>query len=184
MKNKIVVGISGSSGSIYARVLLQKLATLENVAVSVIFSKNGLVNWELENTGVDPQSFGFHIADRNDFFEGSASGSSDYSAMIVCPCSAGFLAKAAHGLSDDLMSRTADVMLKERRKLILILRETPFSLIHIENMKQLTLAGAIICPAIPSFYSKPQSMDDLASTVTDRALHLAGINIQSFRWGQ
>jgi 4-hydroxy-3-polyprenylbenzoate decarboxylase len=95
----------------------------------------------------------------------------------------GTLARVANGISDDLLTRAADVMLKERRTLIMTPRETPLSLIHLENMRQLTLAGAIICPAIPSFYSRPQTIPDLAMTVVDRILDLAGFSLKSYRWG-
>jgi 4-hydroxy-3-polyprenylbenzoate decarboxylase len=95
----------------------------------------------------------------------------------------GTLGRIAYGVSDDLMTRAADVILKERRKLILVPRETPFSLIHIENMRLITLAGGIICPAIPSFYSKPRTIDELADTVVTRVLDLAGLRVEAFRWG-
>jgi len=94
------------------------------------------------------------------------------------------LGRIAHGLANDLMTRAADVMLKERRKLILVARETPLSLIHINNMKLLTEAGAIICPATPSFYSRPQTIDELVMTVIDRVLTLAGFSIDTFRWNE
>jgi len=96
----------------------------------------------------------------------------------------GMVGRIAHGVSDDLITRSADVMLKERRKLILVPRETPYSLIHINNMKLLTEAGAIICPATPSFYSKPSTIDDLVMTVSDRILVLAGFDINTFRWNE
>ena len=96
----------------------------------------------------------------------------------------GTLSRITHGISDDLITRAADVILKERRKLILMVRDTPYSLIHLNNMKMLTEAGGIICPASPSFYSRPQSFEELAATVVDRALDLAGFELPSFRWGQ
>ena len=120
----------------------------------------------------------------NDFNAPFASGSSSYDTMIICPASMGMVGRIAHGVSDDLITRAADVMLKERRRLILVPRETPYSLIHINNMKLLTEAGAIICPAIPSFYSRPQSIDDLVMTVIDRVLTLAGFNIDTYRWNE
>jgi 4-hydroxy-3-polyprenylbenzoate decarboxylase len=96
----------------------------------------------------------------------------------------GTLGRIANGISGDLISRAADVMLKERRKIILVPRETPYSLVHINNMKVLTEAGAIICPANPSFYSKPGSIEELVKTVTDRVLSLAGFDIAGFKWGE
>jgi 4-hydroxy-3-polyprenylbenzoate decarboxylase len=95
----------------------------------------------------------------------------------------GVLARIAHGMSDDLMTRAADVILKERRKLILVPREMPLSLIHLENMRKLTQAGSIICPAIPSFYNGADTIEKVCLTVVDRVLDLAGFNIDSFRWG-
>jgi 4-hydroxy-3-polyprenylbenzoate decarboxylase len=103
--------------------------------------------------------------------------------MFVVPCSMGTLGRIASGISDDLITRAADVVLKERRKLILVARETPYNLIHIKNMETVTLAGGIICPATPSFYSKPKTMEELAMTVVNRMLDLAGIDNKSYRWG-
>ena len=122
--------------------------------------------------------------DNKDFNAPFASGSSSYDTMIICPASMGMVGRIAHGVSDDLITRAADVMLKERRRLILVPRETPYSLIHINNMKLLTEAGAVICPATPSFYSRPQTIDELVATVTDRVLTLAGFTIDTFRWNE
>jgi len=104
--------------------------------------------------------------------------------MIICPASMGVLGRIAAGTSDDLITRAADVMLKERNKLILVPRETPYNLIHIENMKTITLAGGIICPATPSFYSKPETVEQVAETVTERILKLAEFKINSYQWGE
>ncbi len=104
--------------------------------------------------------------------------------MFICPCSMGTLARIASGISNDLTTRAADVVLKERRKLILMVRDTPYSLIHINNMKLITEAGGIICPASPSFYSRPQTFEELAATVVDRALDLAGLSVNAYRWGE
>jgi 4-hydroxy-3-polyprenylbenzoate decarboxylase len=103
--------------------------------------------------------------------------------MIIIPCSMGTLGRIASGTSADLITRAADVILKERRRLICVVRETPYHLIHIRNMETLTLAGGIICPATPSFYSNPVTIEDVAATVVDRVLDLAGFDIQTFRWG-
>ncbi|NNE29146.1 MAG: UbiX family flavin prenyltransferase, partial [Saprospiraceae bacterium] len=111
-----------------------------------------------------------------------ASGSAQFDTMIICPCSMGVMGRIASGVSDDLMTRAADVILKERRNLILVPRDTPYSLIHINNMKTITEAGGIICPASPSFYSKPMDFEELAATVVDRVLDLAGLNIDTYRW--
>lgn len=182
---KIAVAISGSSGAIYAKLLLDKLAELpeEKYEIAVVMSENARLNWELEIGDKSYDWYEFKMYEKNDFFAPFASGSSLYKCLIVCPCSMGMLARIAQGISNDLISRAADVMLKERRKLILVPRETPFNLIHLENMTRLTRAGAIICPAIPSFYSKPQNTKALLTTVVDRVLQLAGLEVDAFRWG-
>jgi 4-hydroxy-3-polyprenylbenzoate decarboxylase len=120
--------------------------------------------------------------DNNNFYAPFASGSSSYEKMIICPASMGTLGRIAGGVSDDLITRAADVMLKERRQLILVPREAPYSLIHIKNMELLTLAGAVICPASPSFYSKPLTIDSLVNTVVERVLTLAQIETGTYRW--
>jgi len=186
MSKKIVISISGASGSIYAKVLLDRLAQLQEQweAVGVILSNNAKINWELEIGSADFAAYPFSFYDKNDFNAPFASGSAHYDTMIVCPCSMGMLARIATGVSTDLATRAADVILKERRRLILLTRDAPLSLIHINNMKTVTEAGGIICPACPSFYSRPDSMEAVAATVTDRVLDLAGFKIDSYRWGQ
>ncbi|MEZ4920017.1 MAG: UbiX family flavin prenyltransferase [Saprospiraceae bacterium] len=183
---KIVVAISGSSGSIYAKVLLDKLRGLSTQVekVGVVLSKNAIVNWELELGAFDASAYPFDFYEKNDFNAPFASGSARYDTMLVCPCSMGMLGRIATGVSNDLSTRAADVILKERRKLILVTRDTPLSLIHINNMKTVTEAGGIICPASPSFYSRPDTMEDLAATVVDRVLDLAGFDLNSYRWGE
>jgi flavin prenyltransferase len=118
-----------------------------------------------------------------DFLAPFASGSGQFDTMIVAPCSMGTLGRIANGISNDLITRAADVVLKERRKLICVLRETPYNLVHIRNMETLTIAGGIMCPATPSFYCKPQTLEEAAMTVVDRVLDLAGFEVKSFRWG-
>jgi flavin prenyltransferase len=183
---KIVVAVGGSSGSIYAKILLDKLAGIpEQIAhVGVVMSKNAVFNWEFELGDRKFMDYPFSFYEPNDFRAPFASGSAKYDAMIVCPCSMGLMGRIANGVSTDLTTRAADVMLKERRRLILVPRDTPYNLIHIENMRALTLAGAIICPASPSFYSRPQTIEEAAATVVDRALDLAGLDIPSYRWGE
>jgi 4-hydroxy-3-polyprenylbenzoate decarboxylase len=183
---KIVVAITGSSGSIYAKVLLDKLAQLKEqwTAVGVVLSDNAVTNWELEIGPADFNAYPFTFYAKNDFFAPFASGSAKYDTVIVCPCSMGTLARIATGISNDLVTRAADVALKERRRLILVTRDTPLSLIHINNMKTVTEAGGIICPATPSFYSKPQTLEDVAATVVDRVLDLSGLELRSFRWSE
>jgi 4-hydroxy-3-polyprenylbenzoate decarboxylase len=183
--DKLIVGIGGSSGSIYARLLLDRLAGLSSQynEIAIVVSRNAAINWSLEIKDRSIESYGHKVYAPDDFMSPVASGSSRFMTMIVCPCSMGALARIAHGLSDDLMTRAADVILKERRKLILVPRETPFSLIHLDNMRKLAKAGAVICPAIPSFYNQPESIEKACLTVVDRVLDLAGFNIETFRWG-
>lgn len=180
---KIVVAIGGSSGSIYAQRLLTKLKQWsDNTTVGVVMTENAILNWELEIGAFSKDDFSFDFYDKRDFNAPFASGSARYDTMIVCPCSMGLLGRMAHGISDDLITRSADVILKERRRLIVVVRETPYNLIHLRNMTQLTEAGAIICPATPSFYSQPDTIEKVADTVVDRVLDLAGFNIDTFRW--
>lgn len=185
-KRKIVIGITGASGSIYARVLLAKLRSMADQweKVGVLMSDNAKEVWKYEIGDSSYTDLPFDFYDKNNFMAPFASGSAQYDTMIIVPCSMGTLARIASGISNDLMTRAADVILKERRKLILVTRDTPLSLIHINNMKTVTEAGGIICPASPSFYSKPQSLEELAATVTDRVLDLAGFDLSSFRWGK
>ena len=190
-KQKIVVGITGASGSIYAKVLLEKLFSLKNQVetVGIVMSDNAKQVWEFEMpaspvaTVLKKGGKLFQLHGKNDFMAPFASGSSDFRTMIVCPCSMGTVARIASGVSNDLITRTADVMLKERRKLILVPRDTPLSLIHINNMKTITEAGGIICPASPSFYSRPKDFGTLASTVIDRVLDLCVLDVKMYRWG-
>lgn len=183
-KHKIVVGITGASGAIYAKVLLEKLSKLHDQveAVGLVFSDNAKAVWEFELGDNSYDKFPFQVYDKGDFMAPFASGSARYNTMIVCPCSMGTMARIAHGISGDLITRAADVILKERRKLILVTRDTPLSLIHLENMRQITLAGGIIAPASPSFYSRPDSFENLAATVVDRILDLAGLENVTYRW--
>jgi len=186
MKRKIIVAVTGASGSIYAKILLEKLFEIKDqfAEVAVVFSLNAKDIWKHElNENFNPNSF-FNVYEKDNFYAPFASGSSKFDTMIVCPCSMGTLGRIAQGVSDDLITRAADVILKERRKLIVVPRETPYSLIHIENMKTLTLAGGIICPATPSFYSKPKSIEEVVETVVERILKLANFNVDSFQWGK
>lgn len=184
--NKVVVAITGASGSVYAKVLLDKLVQLNAQVkeVGLIMSNNAKDVWRFELGNSDYEKAPFKTYHKDDFFAPFASGSAKYNIMFICPCSMGTLARIASGISNDLTTRAADVVLKERRKLILIVRDTPYSLIHLNNMKTITEAGGIICPASPSFYSKPQNFEELAATVVDRALDLAGLTVDAYRWGE
>jgi 4-hydroxy-3-polyprenylbenzoate decarboxylase len=185
-KKKIIVAITGASGSVYAKVLLDKLVTLQDQidAVGIVMSDNAKDVWKFELGDTSYDNLPFKIYNKNDFFAPFASGSAKYDSMVICPCSMGTMARIATGISNDLTTRAADVILKERRKLILVTRDTPLSLIHIENMRTITLAGGIILPAAPSFYSKPQTFEDLAATVVDRIIDQIGLSQDTYRWSE
>ena len=182
---KIVIAVTGASGSVYAKVLLDKLMMVKNQwdELSVVITENAKQVWQHELGNDDYKNYPVRYFDKKDFNAPFASGSGQYNTMIAIPCSMGTLGRIAAGLSDDLITRAADVVLKERRKLILVVRETPYNLIHIRNMAQVTEAGAIICPATPSFYSLPKTIEEVAATVVDRVLDLAGLNLNTYRWG-
>lgn len=188
INRKIIIAISGASGSIYAKLLLDALtfrqAQDNDLKVGVLMSDNAKIIWESELKNQDYNNYPFTFYDKNDFNAPFASGSAKYDTMVIIPCSMGTLGRISNGISNDLLTRTADVILKERRKLILVARETPLSLIHINNMKLVTEAGGIICPATPSFYSNPKTIEELAKTVVDRVLDLMDIKNESFRWGE
>lgn len=183
---KIVVAVGGASGAIYAKLLMDRLEQLRSqwTQVAVVLSENARLNWELELGDTSYLDYPFSFYGSNDFMAPFASGSAKYDTMIVCPCSMGLLGRIAHGLSADLTTRAADVMLKERRRLILVPREAPYSLIHLQNMTQIIQAGGIICPASPSFYSRPESVEAVVATVVDRIIDLAGFEWSSYRWGE
>ena len=183
-KRKIIVGITGASGQIYAKVLFDMLNVYKHEfdEIAAIFTETGKQVFDYEiGTNINDYEH-LNIFENNNFFAPFASGSSDFDTLIIIPCSMGMLARIANGYANDLISRTADVMLKERKKLIIVSRETPLNLIHIQNMEKITLAGGIICPASPSFYSKPQSIEDIAKTVVERVLNLAKIDIDYKKW--
>lgn len=183
--HKIVVAVTGASGSLYAKVLFDRLLTVKSQwqQVGVVMSDNAKMVWQYELDNDNYKEYPFTFYAKNDFMAPFASGSGQYNAMIVAPCSMGTLGRIAAGVSDDLVTRAADVVLKERRKLVLMVRDTPYNLIHIRNMETVTMAGGIICPATPSFYSKPVSFEQLAQTVVDRALDIIGLNMNTYRWG-
>ncbi len=183
---KIVVAVTGASGAIYAKVLFDKLTHLRDQIeeVGVVFSDNARDVWKFELGNESYSELPFKTYGKNDFMAPFASGSARFDTMIICPCSMGTLARIAAGTSNDLITRAADVVLKERRKLILVPRDTPYSLIHLRNMQTVTEAGAIVCPASPSFYSRPTDFDALAATVVDRVIDLASLQHTSYRWNE
>ncbi len=184
IKRKIAVGITGASGAIYAQVLIEKLKRLESVELAIVMSDNAKEVWKFELGNEQYDQHDIKMYDNKDYFAPFASGSSSYEALVLCPCSMGTLGRIANGISDNLITRAADVMLKERRKLICVVRDTPYNLIHIGNMQKVTEAGGIICPASPSFYSLPKTFEELAATVVDRVIGLLGLHIDTYRWSE
>ena len=184
--NKVVVAITGASGSIYVKLLLEKFSAIKDQwnDLAIVMTENAKQVWETELGNDHYKNLSVKNYSTTDFTAPFASGSGKFNTMIIIPCSMGTLGRIASGISNDLITRAADVVLKERRKLICVVRDTPYSLIHIRNMETVTLAGGIICPATPSFYSLPKTIDELAATVVDRVLDLAGFDIKTFRWGK
>ena len=184
--HKIVLAITGASGSIYAKILIDKLLAIKGQwdELSVVLTENAKTVWKTELGNESYNEYPVRFYTRLDFNAPFASGSGQYNTMIVIPCSMGTLGRIASGTSDDLISRAADVILKERQRLICVVRDTPYNLIHIRNMETVTLAGGIICPATPSFYSNPKTIEELAATVVDRVIDLAGLKQDTFRWGE
>ncbi|KAK6021260.1 polyprenyl P-hydroxybenzoate and phenylacrylic acid decarboxylase [Ostertagia ostertagi] len=183
-KKKIAVAVTGASGSIYASRLLSRLEELQDqlAEVSVVWSDTSRTVWQYELGNEAYSQYPFRTFDKGDFMAPFASGSSSYSALVICPCSMGTLGRIASGMSNDLITRAADVMLKERRQLICVIRETPYNLIQLRNMTTITEAGGIICPASPSFYSKPQTFEELVDTVINRVLQLCGLEPGGYKW--
>jgi 4-hydroxy-3-polyprenylbenzoate decarboxylase len=183
--HKIVLAITGASGSVYAKLLLDKLLTIKDQwsELSVVMTENAKLVWKTELDNEAFNNYNAKFYSQQDFLAPFASGSGNYDIMIIAPCSMGTLGRIASGISNDLITRAADVILKERRKLMCVIRDTPYNLIHIRNMETVTLAGGIICPATPSFYSKPKTIEEAAATVVDRVIDLAGLQINTFRWG-
>ena len=190
----LALGITGASGAPYWKRLIEVLLR-EGITVHVTASENAdtVARAEL-GQGLEevldaaqrsaPNTGSLRFFDPRDFNAPMASGSARYRGMIICPCSMGTLSRIAHGVSGDLMTRAADVMLKERRRLLLVTRDTPHNLIHLENMVQVTRAGAVVMPASPGFYYRPQSIDDLVDFVVQRICDHLGMNVElTRRWG-
>lgn len=185
---KTIVAVTGASGTIYAVRLVEKLTGLPQVErIAVVVSRNG------ESVGEYEIGAGFLDAWRNDpkvefyanddMFAPIASGSAVYDAMVIVPCSMGTIGRIAAGISDSLIARAADVTLKERKRLIVVPRESPLSLIHLENLAALTRTGAVVMPASPSFYSRPADISELADTLVERILSHLGLEIPgAYHW--
>jgi 4-hydroxy-3-polyprenylbenzoate decarboxylase len=184
MNKNIVVGVTGASGAPYARRLLEVLRARPDVELGVCASQNARDVWSLECGGDLVEDVGGQVWGLRDYRAPFASGSAGWHAMAVVPCSMGTAARIAHGISDSLLTRAADVMLKERRTLILVPRETPLGLVHLENLTQLARLGALVLPAMPAFYGKPATLDDAIDTVVGRILDHLGVEHGLLRrWG-
>jgi 4-hydroxy-3-polyprenylbenzoate decarboxylase len=187
-RKKIVVGITGASGAPYAKRLVAWLsARVKNegdVEAAVCVSATAPEVWALECGGDLREQIDLPVWSGRDYKAPFASGSAGWDAMVIVPCSMGTVARVAHGISDTLLTRAADVMLKERRTLVVVPRETPLGLVHLENLTSLARAGALILPAMPSFYGKPASIDALVDTVLARVIDHLGLDHDlAKRWG-
>ena len=181
---KVVVAITAASGAIYARQLLNALVENREVErVAVIYSANARAVVAHEGETM-PNSEKIEVFENDNLFASPASGSARWDAMVVVPSSVGTIGRVASGVSQTLIERAADVMLKERRRLIFVVRETPYSLIHLRNMTALTEAGAVILPATPSFYSLPKDVEAVCQTVTERITAMLGIEGKRYEWGK
>lgn len=179
----VVLAVTGASGAVYARRFLERTASLSDVAVHLLMTDTAREIWQHE-LGTGAVEGTFSLLDNRRFDSPFCSGSSAADAMVVMPCSMGALARIAAGTADDAVARIADVQLKERRPLILVPRETPLSLIHLRNMVALTEAGAIIAPAAPGFYTRPDSLDTLVDAFVAHILQLSGLATmdETYRW--
>ena len=180
----MLVAITGASGSILGIKFLEELEKIE-VSTELIISEKAeiIIKTETDYKISDVRNIATKNYDVNDLTAAPASGSYKTDKMVIIPCSMKTLAAIANGYSDNLISRVADVMIKERRKLILVVRETPLNAIHLENMLKLTKLGVIIFPPVPSFYYRPQRIDDIIKHTIGRILDQIGIEIDIKRWG-
>lgn len=182
-RRKLIVGVGGASGAPYTRRLLEHLRTRDDVEPHLVFSVNGKQVWAHE-IGSDPREFGFPVWGHRDFQAPFASGSAGFDSMVILPCSASGMARIANGVSDDLLGRAAEVMLKEQGKLVLCVRETPMSQVHLRAALLAAEAGAVVLPASPSFYTHPATIDELLDTLIARVLDRLGFeNDLVERWG-
>ena len=183
MNRKIIIGITGASGHIYARNMIDLLLQINNVEeIAVVFSENGKLVWDYEKARKLPESDKIKVFENDNLFAAPSSGSAMYTDMIIVPCSVGTMGKIAAGIADNLICRAADVMLKERRKLVLAVREAPYSLIHLRNMSTVTEAGGIIYPLSPFFYHHPGEIKDIVQPLNTRILSLLGLEEPQVKW--
>ncbi|KTC97292.1 3-octaprenyl-4-hydroxybenzoate carboxy-lyase [Legionella geestiana] len=184
--DRLIIGISGATGICYGQRLLEALKPLP-IETHLVVTKTAQLTraYETELTAAALRELCDVWHPVNDFAASIASGSFRTLGMIVAPCSMRSLADIAHGTSSNLLSRAADVVLKERRRLVLLVRETPLHQVHLENMLTITRMGGIICPPVPAFYNRPQTLDDIINDTVGRALDLFDIDCGLVkRWGE
>ncbi|MFC7517947.1 UbiX family flavin prenyltransferase [Herbaspirillum sp. GCM10030257] len=173
-KKRLVVAITGASGAVYGVRILQVLSTLDDWESHLVFSSSGALTaaHELGMRRPDIEKLADVVHNVRDIGASIASGSFQCDGMVIAPCSMRTLAAVAHGMADNLVTRAADVMLKERRRLVMLARETPFNLAHLRNMTAVTELGAIVLPPMPAFYNHPETVDDIVNHTVGRALDL------------
>ena len=181
---RVVIGVTGASGQIYAKKIITKLCQMENIDLDVVFTDTAMQVYQ-DEVGEDPcklivrgatdQTSQINLLDNHGYYNRNASGSNAADILIIIPCTMGTVGRIASGATTDLLSRIAEVQLKERRRIIIVPRETPYSLIHLRNLTTLTEAGAIIAPASPSFYTNPLTIEELTDQFVDRIIAIAGI---------
>lgn len=181
---KVIVAVTGASGAIYARQVLELLLESRDVEeIALLRSTHAPDVLEAEGVAL-PTSERITPMDNNDMWASVASGSAQWDAMIVVPASMGCVARIASGVSERLIERAADVMLKERRRVVVVVREAPYSLIHLRNMTTLTEAGAVVIPASPAFYFRPTTIEELCMHHSRRIVAAAGVRVERQEWGE
>lgn len=181
---RVVVAVTAASGAIYARQCVELLLGSDSVErIALIYSREAEAVAEAERV-VMPEDSRIEIYRNDDMWAAPASGSARWDSMIIVPSTMGTIGRIASGVSQSLIERSADVMLKERRRLVIVAREAPYSLIHLRNMTTLTEAGAIIIPASPSFYFTPSTIEELCLTISQRAVELLGVEVPHREWGR
>lgn len=183
-KRRLVIGMTGATGAVYTVRLLQVLQSCPDVETHLVISPSGVLNikYELDIGRHEIQALADQVHSFRDVGATLASGSFPTAGMVIVPCSMRTLAAVAHGLSDNLITRAADVTLKERRRLVMMVRETPFNLVHLRNMTAVTEMGGIIFPPMPAFYLRPKSIDDIVDHTVMRVLELFDIQVPGERW--
>ena len=181
---RVVVAVTAASGAIYARQCVELLLASGSVErIALIYSREAEAVAKSEGV-VIPEDSRIEVFQNDDMWASPASGSARWDSMLIVPSTMGTIGRIASGVSQSLIERSADVMLKERRRLVIVAREAPYSLIHLRNMTTLTEAGAIILPASPSFYFRPATIEELCLTISQRAVELAGVEVLHREWGE